>query len=550
MGIPRYYANIIKEYPEVILSKLDHIDHFMIDFNAMIYQSIPNQAPNQTLIETVIIDMRDLILKANPSKSVYIAMDGPVPMGKIIQQRSRRYKTVLEKSFKAEIKNKLSIITPIIETWSTANISPGTVFMKDMCDAIKKELIELKKMLPISYTFNPDGIPGEGEHKIIDVMRKSTDIDDIYAVSSPDNDLIVLLLSLKLKTYLMKKTDDIYDYMDINQFLNLMHSKYSSQSIDKYRFAEDYKFLTFLCGNDFCKPVPYLKIKERSEVLFTVYNKIFSNIIEEEKGEKGKTEEFHLVNGNKINIPFLQKIIKEVSIIELDLLQKMQKKMHYSRKQIDSSMDGISDISEKYDIMYNNFQHKPFYTKANPFYDKYNYLFNKIDYFAEDYNKKYNEFFFKDDISIVCAEYIRSLQYNLLYYNGFVDYNYCYQYRTAPLFIDLASIDITSVNFIFDINSALNIPLRPFEQLMIILPQQLLFLLPREITTKINRKMLNEYKSNVTVDMVQGEKWIYSEALLPHVTPEHIIKIKLFLESINLGSKDLQRNSLGTIFRC
>jgi 5'-3' exonuclease len=208
MGIPRYYANIIEEYPEVILSEVEHVDNFMIDFNAMIYQCIPIQTTDMSLIDTVVTELRTLILKVKPTKSVYIAMDGPVPLGKIIQQRSRRYKTIIEKSFKSEIKSKLLITTPDTVVWSTANISPGTLFMQEMCTAIKKELIELKKILPISYTFNPDNVPGEGEHKIINVMRQTPKSTDVYVISSPDNDLIVLLLSLNLKTYIMKRTEE------------------------------------------------------------------------------------------------------------------------------------------------------------------------------------------------------------------------------------------------------------------------------------------------------------------------------------------------------
>ncbi len=83
-----------------------------------------------------------------------------------------------------------------------------------------------------------------------------------------------------------------------------------------------------------------------------------------------------------------------------------------------------------------------------------------------------------------------------------------------------------------------SIPLKPYEQLMLILPKDLLYILPKKIVTalyskdELSMKILRSYKLKVDVDVVQGEKWIYSEALLPCITPEHISDIKTFLARI------------------
>ncbi len=522
-GIPKYYANIIKKYPEVVISPIK-IDHFYIDFNAMVYQCLPDipEVPNNTvfensLIKKVIEKLKADIISINPVKSVYIASDGSAPLGKIIQQRSRRYKTILEKTLMAELS-----LSPV-NKWSTSNISPGTSFMKNMSVAIRNEL----KNLGIKYTFSSDTEAGEGEHKIINNMKMThTDKNDTYLISSPDNDLIVLLLPLKMRTYILKDTkiDDsiIRGYMDVNKFLQIMYSEYSDPNTDMYRFAEDYRFLTFLCGNDFCKPVPYLKVKESNEVIFDEYRIIYE-----------QTKE-HIINGTVINLNFLTLLIKNISLQELDLLKKIQKKMHRVRKiNIDTNADPDIDPDEQ---LRNDFQHRAFYSPLNPFHDRYNYLFNKIDYFSDNYVDLYNKYYFScNDINIVCNEYIKSLQYNLLYYSGQVDYNYAYQYRTAPLFICLAQIDLTKVNLKMNLNSQ---PLKPYEQLMLILPKDLLYILPKKIVTalyskdELSTKILRSYKTKIEIDAVQGEKWIYSEALLPHITPEHIQDIRTFLAKI------------------
>src|SRR4051812_28979904 len=100
MGIPRYYAEILKKYPEVVSAEgPKDIDHLLIDFNAMIYSCIPEILDIKDLIGDVIKKLLAMISITRPKKSIYIAMDGSVPMGKIIQQRSRRYKTLIEKLF-------------------------------------------------------------------------------------------------------------------------------------------------------------------------------------------------------------------------------------------------------------------------------------------------------------------------------------------------------------------------------------------------------------------------------------------------------------------
>jgi len=362
MGIPRYFSNIIKKYPNVVIKPLN-IDHFYIDFNAMVYQCLPNvpEVPDNTsfensLIKKVIEKLKADISSINPSKSIYIGMDGSVPLGKIIQQRSRRYKTILEKTLMAELS-----LSPV-NKWSTSNISPGTTFMKNMSNAIRNEL----KTIGVKCMFSSDMEQGEGENKIINTMKMThTNENDTYLISSPDNDLIVLLLPLKMRTYILKDTklDDrfVREYMDVNKFLQIMYKEYSDPNTDIYRFAEDYRFLTFACGNDFCKPIPYLKVKENSEVIFDEYRNIYE-----------QTKE-HIVHENTINLPFLASLIKNISLLELELLKKIQKKMHRVRKiTVDNFENPDIDPDEQ---LRNDFQHRPFYSPLNPFHDKYNFSY-------------------------------------------------------------------------------------------------------------------------------------------------------------------------------
>ena len=64
------------------------------------------------MIQKVLDGITQLINYSGVQRLVYIAVDGVAPMGKMKQQRMRRYKSVLEK-----------------KEWDTNAISPGTYFM-------------------------------------------------------------------------------------------------------------------------------------------------------------------------------------------------------------------------------------------------------------------------------------------------------------------------------------------------------------------------------------------------------------------------------------
>ena len=65
-----------------------------------------------------------ILSKINPTKLVYISIDGVAPRAKMVQQRKRRYRSVQEKQKIREIRENLNML-PNIE-WDTNAITPGT----------------------------------------------------------------------------------------------------------------------------------------------------------------------------------------------------------------------------------------------------------------------------------------------------------------------------------------------------------------------------------------------------------------------------------------
>ena len=117
MGVPtlfkkiihnKYYKNIHKAVKN---GKVD-CDYFFMDFNGTVYTSYQNISKDiqgfnyskdkieELIMEEVIRITRDIVTNViQPKKMLYIALDGPAPRAKMVQQRSRRFKAIMEKKF-------------------------------------------------------------------------------------------------------------------------------------------------------------------------------------------------------------------------------------------------------------------------------------------------------------------------------------------------------------------------------------------------------------------------------------------------------------------
>jgi 5'-3' exonuclease len=129
------------------------------------------------LIQLVIIHLIDVVREIGGPKGVFIAIDGVVPMAKMRQQRLRRFKSVWERQHNHS-PNK----------WDTNAITPGTVFMSKLADALQVVCDKQKWVISTSNE------PGEGEHKIMAELRSGSYKGENIVIYGMDADLIVLSL--------------------------------------------------------------------------------------------------------------------------------------------------------------------------------------------------------------------------------------------------------------------------------------------------------------------------------------------------------------------
>lgn len=228
MGIPFYFATLAKAHAGVlngVKNRLD-VDIFAIDFNCLIHKYLNDDDP----IQSVLNALDNILTNVCHGKTVFIAMDGVVPYGKIVQQRYRRFR---EKE---------------AGTFDRNQISPGTPYMKNLED-------ELHQRFPfaiLSSTFEE----GEGEHKLFAWMKTVPHTTScIYGL---DADLILLCLHHEETSLLLRESGEF----------NLTNAEFTTLSIHELKLRlpisiEQYIPLCILCfGNDFMPNLAVFSLRE------------------------------------------------------------------------------------------------------------------------------------------------------------------------------------------------------------------------------------------------------------------------------------------------
>ena len=256
MGIPGYFSRYAIKFPNTIIKKkIELIDALFLDFNCAIHPCCRKFAKEQythnrkEICEKYMIDeclshLIKLIKYSSPTRLVYLAIDGVAPRAKMVQQRNRRFKSIKEKQLDNEILKKCSNNNQTdketdkeneeSELWDTNSISPGTVFMAKLADALKKYFKESNEpyLEQLTIIISDSNEPGEGEHKILEYIKTHQhQITPKYniAIYGLDADLIMLsMVSHINRIYLLRESVEFgaeyfndgttFCYLDIDLF--------------------------------------------------------------------------------------------------------------------------------------------------------------------------------------------------------------------------------------------------------------------------------------------------------------------------------------------
>lgn len=393
MGVPAFFRWLSRKYPSIVVQCDDgvkgqyHFDNLYLDMNGIIHpcshpENKPPPANEEEMFLAIFEYVEEIMQIVKPKKLIYMAVDGVAPRAKMNQQRSRRFRAAQEsyekiievQKVKDDLRDRgIEVKEKEKEAHFDSNvITPGTQFMINLSDALRTWLNrrlspEFEDKLGIwpkdlVIILSDATVPGEGEHKIMDYIRKQK-ADPLYdpnlshCLYGADADLIMLGLAthepnftilreefkpnqprpcdlcgqlgheLKECTGVEKppedlpipmKTDFIYIRLNVLREYLEKESQKCKIKLDFERFIDDYVFLCFFVGNDFLPHLPSLEIRENAiDRLINIYKFVMETAPE--------SNEMYLTNSGIVNKERAQSVLRELGEVEDEIFKNRQR---------------------------------------------------------------------------------------------------------------------------------------------------------------------------------------------------------------------------------
>ena len=517
MGIPSYLRLIAKTAKVAVSdSNADRMDILCIDGNPDLYaaHSIvigkcdPSMSYSKAQLDREIIDVviqryADEVARIKP-RILYLAIDGVPPRAKMHLQRNRRFHKLVLKQVLSELHEKYNRALPV--EWDTSQFTPGTVFMQKLHLALKKAL--KTQQFPCQVIYSSHLEPGEGEHKWNAYLR-SLESSNI-CLRSNDGDLLVLGNQFpQHKVFVLTTLDEIKVFVNINEMQNTLIKKYKLSSFAKTDVMRDYVFFVSFCGNDFVKAFPFTSMRQYGA--FDLIMKTYSKLI-------NRFRKHFITSDAVVNKQFLIEFMKHLKNVEISSMKrKYNRYMSFTPKMTDALEDPLEDEKAR-------FEHSYYFDPTHPDYESVFPMFKTINY-AGDWrsaqDQYYRHFFGITkpwERTEICREYIKSILFCFHYYVDAVpSWEYCYPYRAPPFPSDVLFYLNKEKSNLFPNVKDDSVPYSPLELQMMVFPPSNK-ILPKKFSDLMKSDQLSAYYPDTfELDVLQGEKFIYSEPLLPDI---------------------------------
>jgi len=374
MGVPAFFRWLSRKYPSIVVhcqeeksrtveengqtikipvdtslpnpNKIE-FDNLYLDMNGIIHPCChPEGKPapkNEDEMMVLIFEYIDRLFSiVRPRRLLYMAIDGVAPRAKMNQQRSRRFRASKEtKEMQEEIAKVKEVLRmkgmqvppdkPAGEHFDSNCITPGTEFMYRLADCLRYYVHHRLNTDPgwanVMVILSDANAPGEGEHKIMDYIRRQRahpdhDPDTHHCLCGADADLIMLGLAthevnftiireefkpnqaptcqvcgqtghvMKECMGMAKEKQGAYDeltkpieaeqefiFLRLSVLREYLYHDLNMPNLpfpqDLERAIDDWVLMCFFVGNDFLPHLPSLEIREGAiDKLITLYKKV------------------------------------------------------------------------------------------------------------------------------------------------------------------------------------------------------------------------------------------------------------------------------------
>lgn len=621
MGVPAFFRWLTRKYPSVIVDCVEEsgedgqevdsskpnpngveFDNLYIDMNGIIHPCThPENKPapkDEDEMMVAIFECIDRLFKiVRPRKLLYLAVDGVAPRAKMNQQRSRRFRAAKETAEKA---NQIATIRSQLEAkgvnlppekdkschFDSNCITPGTSFMARLTECLNYYIHDRLASDPgwknIKVILSDASVPGEGEHKIMDFIRRQRAHPDHnpnihHCLCGADADLIMLGLAthepyftIIREEFVMNQTkrcdlcgqtghelteckgvvDDVdslsmnspmgsptrYIFVRLNVLREYLEEELKMPDLPfEYSFEralDDWVFMCFFVGNDFLPHLPSLEIREGAiDRLVMLYKKTVY-----------RTGGF-ITHSGDVNLDRVQLIMTDLGQAEDQIFHKRQINERNFRQRLKQKKH--MELHQK--MMEHNFKAEN--EKTFQEIEDEPEPVDEVKLWQRGYKERYYSLKFNidgnnpEETCKIGFEYVIGLCWVLkYYYQGCASWKWYYPYHYAPFASDF--VNIARCNTCFEKNTH---PFSPFEQLMSVFPAGSSSLVPptwADLMTDPMSPILDFYPKDFMIDL-NGKRFAWQGvALLPFVD-ENRLRKGLAPVYKHLTAAEVKRNKCG-----